>query len=273
MATKAQQQAKRVKARRSKQAATIQGVKPPKILMAKYSEGLVRFVDSFLVPFQKEAAELLEVSGQLDAPSPARIASIIEKFLGRSAGAAEKLQETLVRRMADGVERMSRETLREQIRGAIGVDISKVLRQEGARKAVTEAVVTNVDLIKTIPTQYFESVRASLTQGIASGADNFSVMSDILALGQSTRSRAKLIARDQIAKMNSDITKVQQSQAGINEYQWRTSLDGRVRDTHAANNTKVFRWDTPPTITGHPGQDIQCRCTARPILTGILEGL
>ena len=53
---------------------------------------------------------------------------------------------------------------------------------------------------------------------------------------------------------------------GIEEYRWRTSKDERVRATHAANEGKVFRWDTPPAETGHPGNDVQCRCDARPII-------
>jgi len=46
-------------------------------------------------------------------------------------------------------------------------------------------------------------------------------------------------------------------------YIWRTSGDGKVRDSHAANNGKIFAWDDPPP-TGHPGEDFGCRCTAEP---------
>ena len=53
---------------------------------------------------------------------------------------------------------------------------------------------------------------------------------------------------------------------GISEYRWGTAGDERVRETHEANDGKVFRWDTPPAETGHPGNDVQCRCTARPII-------
>lgn len=46
-------------------------------------------------------------------------------------------------------------------------------------------------------------------------------------------------------------------------YIWRTRGDERVRSSHAANNGKIFAWDTPPD-TGHPGEDYGCRCWAEP---------
>jgi SPP1 gp7 family putative phage head morphogenesis protein len=46
-------------------------------------------------------------------------------------------------------------------------------------------------------------------------------------------------------------------------YIWRTLQDEKVRPEHAANNGKIFAWDTPPE-TGHPGEDFGCRCWAEP---------
>lgn len=34
-------------------------------------------------------------------------------------------------------------------------------------------------------------------------------------------------------------------------YIWRTRDDGKVRSSHAANNGRIFSWDSPPE-TGHP---------------------
>lgn len=79
---------------------------------------------------------------------------------------------------------------------------------------------------------------------------------------------ARLIARDQIAKLNSAITRKQQEDAGITEYVWYTAGDSRVRDSHAALHNKRFKWTNPPIVdskTGrrcNPGEDFQCRCVA-----------
>lgn len=77
--------------------------------------------------------------------------------------------------------------------------------------------------------------------------------------------RARLIARDQVLKHNGQITQMVQKEAGITKYIWRTSDDERVRDSHAANDGRVFSWNDPP-ASGHPGEDFQCRCHAEPVL-------
>jgi len=46
-------------------------------------------------------------------------------------------------------------------------------------------------------------------------------------------------------------------------YIWRTQGDSKVRQSHAANNGKIFMLDSPPP-TGNPGDDFGCRCWAEP---------
>lgn len=72
--------------------------------------------------------------------------------------------------------------------------------------------------------------------------------------------RARLIARDQVSKATGELNKLRQREVGVSRYRW-TSGDERVRPDHEANSGKVFEWSSPPS-TGHPGEDVQCRCTA-----------
>ncbi len=51
---------------------------------------------------------------------------------------------------------------------------------------------------------------------------------------------------------------------GSTHYIWRTQEDDKVRLSHAANDGRLFAWDTRPD-TGHPGEDYNCRCWAEPI--------
>jgi SPP1 gp7 family putative phage head morphogenesis protein len=81
-----------------------------------------------------------------------------------------------------------------------------------------------------------------------------------------TDSRARLIARDQTAKLNGELTQIRQQDLGVESYVWRTVGDERVRDTHEENDGQTFAWSDPPAETGHPGEDYQCRCWAEPIL-------
>lgn len=77
--------------------------------------------------------------------------------------------------------------------------------------------------------------------------------------------RAKVIARDQIASINALLTRERQQAVGIESYRWRTNIDGREREEHRERDGEIFRWDSPPE-DGHPGEPIQCRCWAEPIL-------
>ena len=90
-----------------------------------------------------------------------------------------------------------------------------------------------------------------------------------------TKRHARLLARDQTAKLNGQLTEAQQRDAGVNEYVWSTCGDSRVRDSHRRLHGKRFSWDNPPEVTPgrrlHPGQDYQCRCVALPVFN--LEGI
>jgi len=124
----------------------------------------------------------------------------------------------------------------------------------------------NVDLIKSIDDRYFSDVRSIVREGFEEGLPTKRIRQLLESRYQVSRSRAQLIARDQIAKLNGQITKKRQEDAGVFRYRWSTVGDERVRATHQANNGKVFLWSDPPPITGHPGNDFQCRCVAEPIL-------
>ena len=123
----------------------------------------------------------------------------------------------------------------------------------------------NIKLIKSIEAKYLEDVQGIVTRGVQRGGLVKDIQKDIRSRYGVTKNRAKLIARDQTAKFNSTLTRLKQESVGVQLYQWSTSLDGRVRDSHSANEGRVFSWNNPPS-TGHPGEDVACRCVAIPIL-------
>jgi SPP1 gp7 family putative phage head morphogenesis protein len=121
-------------------------------------------------------------------------------------------------------------------------------------------------------------VRAIIEQPITEGVRVEEIRAQIQERLGVTRSRAELIARDQTLKTYGQIQEARQTDAGIEEYTWSTSLDERVRSRHIELEGTTQRWDAPPLVdrkTGrreHPGGDYQCRCAAIPILpTGELE--
>ncbi len=149
---------------------------------------------------------------------------------------------------------------------AVGVNLETIIQGEGLDDVLIASTQENVALIRSIPEEYFKKIEtlvySSTTQGNTAG----SMIKQIQKIGRTTTKRAKLIARDQSSKLNSVLNQQRQQNLGVEEYVWRTSGDERVRENHRAKNGKTFRWDKPPKDTGHPGQDIQCRCVAQPII-------
>tara|TARA_R110000851_G_scaffold111760_1_gene235431 strand:- start:1137 stop:1952 length:816 start_codon:yes stop_codon:yes gene_type:complete len=152
------------------------------------------------------------------------------------------------------------------IQKVIGINLNGIIQTEGINDILQAKIAENVGLIQSIPDQYFKSLVTIVNEGTTRGNRASSMFKEIRKLNGQTRKRAKVIARDQTQKVNSAITQARQESLGVVKYRWRTSNDERVRATHKAHNGKVFRWDRPPKDTGHPGQDIQCRCVAEPIL-------
>lgn len=107
---------------------------------------------------------------------------------------------------------------------------------------------------------------------VATG-QRWEVMQDLVAGSiEATTARVELIARDQVAKVGSQLTEELHRRAGVQEYRWRASTDDRTRPVHAEADGQVVSWlsegypgagfyDTP----AHAGRGGQCRCTAEPV--------
>ncbi len=166
------------------------------------------------------------------------------------------------RTTADQISRFNRLQVFRQFKGALGVDVFAT--ELGVNDFLEDWVSENTALIKSIPQQLHDRIGIIARNEFRQGARAEVVESKIRELFPVTRNRAILIARDQSNKLNGQITRKRQTNLGIKSYIWRTSGDDRVRPSHDDNDGEIFRWDQPPAETGHPGQDINCRCTPEP---------
>ncbi len=193
----------------------------------------------------------------------------IEKAFARLRAAyilTDKKAKRISASLAKDVDKQNALRFKNAIKEVVGVDLSKVVANAGIDDILKGSIEGNVSLIKTIPGDYFDKIEGIVYRGTIAGNEAKSMIEQIREIGHSTTKRAKVIARDQTAKLNSNLSKQRQLNAGVKEYVWRTATDGRVRESHKRNNGKTFRWDKPPKATGHPGQDVQCRCFAQPII-------
>ncbi|PLQ00442.1 hypothetical protein CYJ10_12530 [Cupriavidus pauculus] len=104
--------------------------------------------------------------------------------------------------------------------------------------------------------------------------------SPVAAPSRRDRRRQRMESKAAQAKIQAFLTSVnlrrglnekqRQKNDGVVAYRWRTAGDRYVCEYCAANDGKVFQWDDPPPLTGHPASGCccangVCRCTAEPM--------
>jgi SPP1 gp7 family putative phage head morphogenesis protein len=135
----------------------------------------------------------------------------------------------------------------------------------------------NALLINDIPDKAAKQMQELIQDALISGKTQDDMIDDIKDIVggrlEVSDSRARLIARDQVAKLNGRFTRERQTESGVDSYVWRTVGDERVRETHDEVDGQTFSWSIAPEETdgNHPGEDYQCRCWAEPVLPEALD--
>lgn len=244
-------------------------VRPSRATELWYKGELVGLTNDLIAEVEERLLPLLEESRLFtsDAGIMARIQAVFERLEGKFSRITKARAIKIANKVVQKVDKDVSTRLESSLKLAIGLDIAKLLkRTTKLGRVVDSAVQGNVALIKSIPEQYLARIKQTVHAAVSGGMRWEKVRDAIQNSGLVTKSRAKLIARDQVSKMNGSITRIRQQDLGITSYRWSTSGDERVRSSHAELDGKVFRWDNPPTETGHPGEDYQCRCVAIAIL-------
>jgi len=138
------------------------------------------------------------------------------------------------------------------------------------RDAFQASLAENVGLIRSIPEQYLGKVEGIVMRSYSAGRDLQTMVKDLKALYPQAAHRAELIARDQSGKANAVVNRARQLELGITEAVWLHSHAGKTpRPDHVAANGKRYKIAEGCLISGEyiqPGEEINCRCTSRPIL-------
>lgn len=256
----------------------------------KLANEYMRLLKESIEECMPELAEVIQRKFVTDSGDPEK--ELQRKRVAGFAGAAPAIESVFqkimrileqkvalfdIRRRMDLVAGATRKlTVKEwkkAIRKAIGIDIYEdYYMGDFFRDAMEKWVSDNVDLITTIPRETLGDMKKTVYEGYLNGKPATKLTKEIQERYQAGKSHARLIARDQMGKLNGAITQAQQRDAGVRKYMWDTCRDGRVRKDHKRLQGRIFSWDDPPVVDqrtgrrGHPGEDYQCRCIARPVL-------
>lgn len=148
-------------------------------------------------------------------------------------------------------------------------------RMGPAASEILQATVhENVGLIRSIGQQHLGQVEQLVMRSVQTGRDLKDLTEGLQTQFHSTRRRAQLIARDQNNKATAAIQRARQLELGIQEAVWIHSGGGKTpRRTHVRAGRDRVRYRIAegwydPDEKKHvlPGQLINCRCVARPVL-------
>lgn len=179
--------------------------------------------------------------------------------------------ESVATRMIDDVSRRDANAWEKHGR-LIGQALRKEIDTAPTGLAMRASLAEQVRLITSLPREAAERVHKLTLEGITKGTRASEIAKDIMASGEVTKSRAMLIARTEVSRTATSLTKARAQYIGSEGYFWQTSRDGDVRPSHKAMQGKFIRWDDPPTIEGmkgHAGGFPNCRCFTEPVIPDV----
>jgi uncharacterized protein with gpF-like domain len=146
---------------------------------------------------------------------------------------------TISRAEADNAE-----DFRDSINKAVGIDFQLITKPKGMTDYLEASTAENVNLIKSIPADYFKKVETIVLGGMKDGLAPTTIAKQIQEETGASARRAKLIARDQVSQLNSDLTRQRQTAAGIVHYKVQDADDVRVSGNPSGKypNAKISCW-------------------------------
>jgi len=196
----------------------------------------------------------------------------VDRLIDREAarfGDISSTADQIAGQLAARVSRSVDQRLAALIARAIGIDLAGTFDATDMVAPMRRAIRENVALIKSIPAQYFDDVRAAVRKAFVEGWRWEALVTELRKIGNTPADRAKVIARDQVSKLNAKFNEARQTSLGITEYIWRGVMDQRERPSHRNMEGERCRWAAPPLVDGenvHPGEAILCRCSAIPVI-------
>jgi hypothetical protein len=148
----------------------------------------------------------------------------------------------------------------------------------------------NYNMITSSARDYIQKINQRVENAVTNGWSVGQLTESIMKISKKIEATdAARIARDQIAKLNSQATQARMESLGLDLYEWMTAGDERVRGdpagiypnarpSHYEMDGRLCRWDDPTLYSEdggktwkarksdwvqlHPGYDYNCRCTA-----------
>lgn len=204
-----------------------------------------------------------------DEPIDPSLTAQIEAALNRYSNQLDDWAFAVADRMVKEVAARDESSWFEVSR-KMGRALRKEIAEAPTGQVMRERLEAQTALITSIPRDAAERVRKLTLEGIVQGTRPAQIAKEIMRSGEVAESRAMLIARTEVSRTATELTRARAEYIGSTHFIWRTAGDSDVRPSHRALNGKTFRWDDPPECDpGHhalPGAIWNCRCYGEPLI-------
>lgn len=200
----------------------------------------------------------------------------------QNSQAFNKYIESIVRRMVTPISVANMRTWRlaakKSTKGKLIYDLLTKEVNVNNNYIFEDQIRENVGLIKTLPQDVANKVVRDIVDEAIKGKRARTIETIIREqTSKHARASARLIARTEVSKTTTAITKARSEALDLKWYVWRTSLDGdRVRKSHRNMEDVLVAWSNPPSpekLVGekdvgnyHAGNIWNCRCYPEPLI-------
>lgn len=266
--------------------ATMQGTPliPPQEAERLYRTAMQKAIQRMTDNYAKELRKTIKpfATAQDGVAMDANLGGQLDMMFGRLnkhwGAVFGKLAKALAKSTVSRVDRLSKRRLDQSLKELSGgLTIKTPDLPESMISTLQAATARNVGLIKSIQSKFHEQIAQEVLNNIGDQQAVYEnakkLVSRVYFHGETTEERARLIARDQVSKMSSEMSAARAKSAGITKFKWRHSgASNEPRKLHKRYDGQVFSYDDLPIIDertqerGLPGQAINCRCVAIPII-------
>lgn len=231
--------------------------------------------------YQREINRLLE--SYFEIPTAATLGEITARLVeyGHAENFLQGFATNLAKRMITQVRQYNANSWRQAAKqGSNGRAIYEMLKRDLSRPIgvhVDEMVRRNAELISTAPLNAARVLTKHIQIRQYEGIRSEQIAKEIRGkLPTLLKWQVNRIARTEVAKADTAITRARAQAIGLNWYQWETSEDQRVRKSHRKMDRVLVSWfdaPAPETLVHersqghyHAGNIYNCRCVALPIV-------
>lgn len=143
----------------------------------------------------------------------------------------------------------------------VNLQVSPLMSEPWLETQLQDFAAENASLITKIGQDTADRIQAATVDSLKRGTGRKALQDEVRKIDHTIgETRAKTLARDQMGKLQANLTEVRAERVGVKQYEWQTVGDNRVRPKHQALDGDIRTFGEGL----EPGFEINCRCVAIP---------